>query len=483
MKEGLQEETTGTCSCDDHSTCCLVGWWPAHGWCDWIVATGVRELCGGKGGREMSQGSDVMTQISTNDLSFISWCRTMIFTTLKGVASRRPLSTITAATTASSLSYAFYIEHGNSKPTSYIPRHHYDAIAIEKYWTERPLSAARRIIDIACELGPVAVEYLYKFHLRPRLFVGSECNNLRCEAIGSDEDETRQLSQKLRDALTNLGPTFIKVGQQLSIRPDLVSPIVLYELQRLCDAVPPFDCQVAMKVLAQELPSTNAECDNNSLSTQDVDNTILHFFQEMPQLVASASLGQVYKAKLRNTNSQHQQDQEVAIKIQRPDIFETVTLDLFLLITYGKTVDKLCSLFTNQIPYHENFLNGFSSGAFMELNYVNEAENQLFFRKELHERFNGQTDCTNAEKKQSILSFLRAHSIFPSEKVVIPNVYSQYTTERILVTEWIDGKPLAQCPTEQIRELIPVGVELFLCQLLDIGKFHADPHPGSYQSL
>ena len=184
----------------------------------------------------------------------------------------------------------------------------------------------------------------------------------------------------------------------------------------------------------------------------------------MPKLVASASLGQVYKATLRssasnNNNNNNQKNEQVAIKIQRPDIFETVTLDLFLLVSYGKFVDKICSILTQQIPYHELFINGFANGSFMELNYEYEAANQIYFRNELHSRFH--------DRKKKI------------EKVIVPKVYEEYVTQRVLVSEWIDGVPLAQSPPEQIRELIPIGVELFLCQLLDIGRFHADPHPGN----
>ena len=149
-------------------------------------------------------------------------------------------------------------------------------------------------------------------------------------------------------------------------------------------------------------------------------------------------------------------------------------------------VNKLCSVFTNQIPYHEIFLNGFASGAFMELNYAQEAENQMYFRKELHSRFGGSTrnkSVSSNDKKNYNnnfrLPFLRSNRRNSQvEKVIVPQVYNQYTTQCILVSEWIDGIPLAQARTEQIQELIPIGVELFLCQLLDIGRFHADPHPG-----
>lgn len=65
-----------------------------------------------------------------------------------------------------------------------------------------------------------------------------------------------------------------------------------------------------------------------------------------------------------------------------------------------------------------------------------------------------------------------------SDKVKIPNVFLDFTTQRVITTEWVDGIPLAKCSTKTIQRLIPIGVELFLVQLLDIGMFHADPHPG-----
>ena len=223
-----------------------------------------------------------------------------------------------------------------------------------------------------------------------------------------------------------------------------------------------------MQLLSEELlvngSGGNMTSFSSSSSQEAANDVILSVFEEMPKLVASASLGQVYKATLRssasnNNNNNNQKNEQVAIKIQRPDIFETVTLDLFLLVSYGKFVDKICSILTQQIPYHELFINGFANGSFMELNYEYEAANQIYFRNELHSRFH--------DRKSRI------------EKVIVPKVYEEYATQRILVSEWIDGVPLAQSPPEQIRELIPIGVELFLCQLLDIGRFHADPHPGN----
>ncbi|KAL7431541.1 hypothetical protein ACHAXH_001518 [Discostella pseudostelligera] len=359
----------------------------------------------------------------------------------------------------------------------------------------------KRLVSIAVELGPVTCEYMIDFHFRPWLrrslslsLVDAEADNaeevVEEERIQKHEME-RSLSSRLRSSLTKLGPTFIKVGQQLSIRPDLISPTALFELQKLCDAVPPFDDEIAMKVLAQELASSmrkrRRDVSNLMDDKEEVEHTILQVFEEMPTLIASASLGQVYKAKLRslhNNNNDEAASKQVAIKIQRPDVLEVVTLDLFLLVSYGKFVDKLFSIITNQIPYHEMFLNTFANGAYMELNYINEADNQTFFRNELHSRFHGNTNTNKKHSSSSRLLQLfqnrhRVRGRTHAEKVMVPKVYNEYTTERILVSEWIDGIPLARAPPEQIRKLIPIGVELFLCQLLDIGRFHADPHPGN----
>lgn len=427
----------------------------------------------------------------------------------RSVIRRRPASSLVAASIASGAVCACYSEwnadrRDDEDGLSKIPRDHYDPNAIAAHWERRPVSIVRRLANVAGEILPVAGEYVLEFHLRPRLRSTLNLDDEDSALVADDTRELeRDLSRKLRAALTNLGPTFVKVGQQLSIRPDLVSPVVLGELQRLCDAVPPFDDEVAMRVLAKELKSAAAassrgddddeEENETVLGAEEVEATILKVFEDMPDLVASASLGQVYKATLRSNDDDNDSvddvrdrtSGEVAIKIQRPDMLSTVSLDLFLLVSYGKMVDGLCSVLTNQIPYHETFLNGFANGAYMELNYVQEAENQTYFRNELHSRFhggnnnNGGPSSVNGHKFN--FPFLRGGRRGSNvvEKVIVPKVFDEFTTRRVLVSEWIDGIPLAQAPAEQIRELIPIGVELFLCQLLDIGRFHADPHPGN----
>lgn len=313
-------------------------------------------------------------------------------------------------------------------PPPTLPRM-YNCDAIEEYWSARPVTVVRRLADIATELSPLLWACIRDFKLE------SSLNNVN-EKDKRSHDETsalqKQHARALRDALTRLGPAFIKMGQQLSIRPDLVPPPVLAELQQLCDSVEPVPDEVAMDLLMEELGcKSRAE--------------LSEIFTDLHR-VAAASLGQVYKATVKDTGH------TVAIKVQRPDMVKRLSLDLFLLQWYGRIMDIICGVLTEQIPYHSNFVNAFAMGSYMELDYENEASNQLRFKTELEKR-----RCN----------------------VTVPDVFVQYTTRRVIVTEWINGMKLVDAPRDQIRELIPVGVELFLTQLLDIGAFHADPHPAN----
>ena len=298
------------------------------------------------------------------------------------------------------------------------------------------MTVAKRLAHVTNELGPCFVRYIIDFKLKtdPTGMNDNNKNSNNNDDDGSNGSNDMIALQKqhathLRQALTNLGPAFVKAGQQLSIRPDLVPAAALKELQRLCDAVQPVPDEVALRTIREEL-----QCDD--LSTIFAD---LH-------LVASASLGQVYKATLVETGEQ------VAIKVQRPGMLQSFSLDLFLLQLLGEVMDGFVTTFTKQAPYHRDLFNTFAMGSYSELDYDNEAANQLLFRRELSQR-----GC----------------------RVKIPNVYLQHTTQRVLTTEWIDGVRLADASRERIRQLIPDGVELFLIQLLDIGMFHSDPHPGN----
>jgi predicted unusual protein kinase regulating ubiquinone biosynthesis (AarF/ABC1/UbiB family) len=310
-----------------------------------------------------------------------------------------------------------------------LPRE-YDRQKIHEYWMRRPVTTASRLGTIGIELLPLALSYICDFYVVP---AWNSAGNDDENDIDSEHDR-RELSRfhakRLRESLTTLGPAFVKAGQQLSIRPDLVSPVVLAELQQLCDSVKPISDEIALDLIRTELNVSD----------------LSEIFAEIRR-VASASLGQVYKATLVDDPKQ-----VVAVKVQRPDMRRCFSLDLFWLQTVGVAVDCFTSVFTNQPPFHAALYESFARGSYQEMDYEREANNQMSFRHELALR---------------------------QSPVVVPAVLAQYTTEKVLTTEWVEGIKLADCPVAQIRKLIPVGVELFLTQLLDIGAFHADPHPGN----
>jgi predicted unusual protein kinase regulating ubiquinone biosynthesis (AarF/ABC1/UbiB family) len=137
-------------------------------------------------------------------------------------------------------------------------------------------------------------------------------NNSTCDDNDILEQSRILQAMQLREALTNLGPAFIKAGQQLAIRPDLVPPVVLKELQKLCDSVRPIPDEIALQVLRQELQLDKKQIqdDDDGIQHNGKITTIDDIFEDL-HFVASASLGQVYKAKLKETGDY------VAIKVRR----------------------------------------------------------------------------------------------------------------------------------------------------------------------
>lgn len=238
--------------------------------------------------------------------------------------------------------------------------------------------------------------------------------------------------------VTTLGPFFIKLGQALSIRPDILSPRAMVELQKLCDKVPSYPTSIAMATLEKEFTTRNGKI-----------TTAADLFAEITaEPVAAASLGQVYKATLLDPPGV-----QVAVKIQRPAVLETVSLDLYL-------VRKMASFFSylQKIGVRDSrrtdlvaLLDEFAARIFEELDYVKECDNGL-----------------QVEKDMAGL-----------ERVAVPKNYPQYCTRKVHVAEWLEGEKLSQSQADDVRELVNVGVVAYLTQLLDKGLFHADPHPGN----
>lgn len=250
----------------------------------------------------------------------------------------------------------------------------------------------------------------------------------------SVENKNQRASQ-LRRILTSLGPTFIKVGQSLSTRPDLVRKDYLEELIKLQDQLPAFDQDLAIAVMREELG-------------KEIDEI---FSEITPQPIAAASLGQVYKARLHN-------GQEVAVKVQRPHLLPILSLDLYLMRWASTWMAPILPL---NIGHNLTvILDEFGVKLFEEIDYINEGR--------------------NAEKF--------AANFIDDPTVKVPTVYWEYSSQHVLTLEWINGFKLTDTESViaaglDIDDLIRVGVVGGLRQLLEFGFFHADPHPGNLFAL
>merc|ERR1719171_1963484 len=207
-------------------------------------------------------------------------------------------------------------------------------------------------------------------------------------------------------------------------------------LSGLQDSVQPFSSDVAVSQIESELGGPLGQ-----------------FFSEISsEPVAAASLAQVYKAKLASTG------EYVAVKVQRPAVLEVVSKDLYVLRRAAEIVQGLVERFApQQRTNYTDIFNEWAVGFYTELDFVNEAANQKTARKHLEDS--------------------------GVKGVLIPKVYHDLTTRRVLVTEWVDGSKLSTRPKDEIRELTEIAQEAFLTQLLQVGFFHADPHPGNIMRL
>ncbi len=243
------------------------------------------------------------------------------------------------------------------------------------------------------------------------------------------------LPVRVRLALEELGPTFIKFGQVLSSRRDLISDDLYFELCKLQDNVPVFDGTLAKAIVETELG-------------QPV-KSLFSSFTLKP--VAGASVAQVHKAKLRN-------GKKVAIKIQRPDIRKVMDLDLAILSDLAHFAEKHVNELSGINPV--GVVKEFSATMLKELDFNHEAENAIRFRKQ----FEGNPD------------------------IKVPQIYREFSTERVLTMEFISG--LSVSDPEALREadidtvaLAESLTDLIYQQVLDFGFFHGDPHPGNMYVL
>jgi len=245
----------------------------------------------------------------------------------------------------------------------------------------------------------------------------------------------KNLSKYLFDVITVLGPCFIKLGQALSTRPDLVRQDWLTELTNLQDNLPAFDHKIALKIIEEELGAP--------------PNELFDEFPDSP--IASASLGQVYKAKTKNNTY-------VAVKVQRPNLYFLIRRDVAIL-------RFLATFFSPFLPLNigvgiGEIIDEFGKALFNEIDYEKEGENALKF----------------------------ANLFENNPNVFIPKLEKQYSSKRIITTSWIDGVKLRDRELLEANNLVPSSfiktcVISGLQQLFEYGYFHADPHPGNMFAL
>jgi len=293
----------------------------------------------------------------------------------------------------------------------------YDKAAIQKYWESQGTALQQRWLEFLGETVP---------------FLTKVAGLLISGGTDALNDNAGDLARDARISIEKLGPTYVKMGQMMSVRPDVLPQAAFNELTVLQDGVEGFETSIAYAMVEKELGRPLGEV-----------------FEEFGEdAAAAASLAQVYRAKLRSTG------EWVAVKVQRPGVQELVSKDLYVLRRAAEVYQGLVTRFApQQRTDYVALLNEWAVGFYTELDFVNEAANM----KKMAEVFSeaGVTD------------------------VRVPKVYDEFTSRRMLVSEWVDGRKLSECDPAEIKDLIAIGQECFLVQLLQAGFFHSDPHPGN----
>ena len=246
-------------------------------------------------------------------------------------------------------------------------------------------------------------------------------------------EKTTSLSrwERIRMVLEELGPTFIKLGQIMSNRPDILPEPLLIELEKLQDSVPPMPNEEAEKMIEQELGKPIAELFKN--------------FD--PDPIASASIAQVYRAELFS-------GEKVAVKVQRTGIQKIIETDLEIMFHLSLLMEKHIT----------------------EMEILNPVETVKEFERSIRKEIDFNIESSHIERFGR--NFQTDLSIY------VPEVYKEYSTKKILTMEFIDGIKVSDLKALREAENDPLliagrGCDLVLKQIFEHGFFHADPHPGN----
>ncbi len=293
--------------------------------------------------------------------------------------------------------------------------------------TTRSISRLSEIAQVMVRHG---FGYFLEAHKLSDLLPGRSAED-RLAGVSAEHGAASARGQHLREVLDELGPTFVKFGQLLSTRPDVVPPDIVVELRGLQDDVRPFPFEQAERVIEEEL-----------------GNTLERLFLDFePAPVAAASIGQVHRATLPN-------GRRVAVKVQRPGAPAKIEADLGLLYQAARLARERIRAF--DFVDTRQLVDEFARSIRQELDYRQEARNAQTF----HRNFAGHPH------------------------VRVPKVYWHYTRPRVLTLEWIDGIQLADVDLlamslEERRDLAYRITETWMTMIFRHGFFHGDPHPAN----
>ena len=250
-------------------------------------------------------------------------------------------------------------------------------------------------------------------------------------ATDESDEAVSERGRRLREMLDELGPTFVKFGQLLSTRPDVVPPDIVIELRKLQDDVKPFPLDQARAVIEAELDLTLEQAFTE--------------FDETP--IAAASIGQVHSAVLPN-------GRRVAVKVQRPEAPRQIESDLALMYQAARLVKERVRAADFVDPH--GLVDEFARSIRQELDYRLEARNADAFR----------------------------HNFAGDAGVRVPRVFWTYTTSKVLTLEFLDGKQFADLELEHLspderRDLAHRMSDAWMTMIFRHGFFHADPHPAN----
>ena len=289
-------------------------------------------------------------------------------------------------------------------------------------------TASRRNLSRISEIAQVAVRHGFGYFFETHRLTDLLPGHPKLDPAATNPSER---GRHLREMLDELGPTFVKFGQLLSTRPDVVPPDIVLELQKLQDDVRPVPYEDVERVIHEEL----------ELSVEQL------FTDFDPTPVAAASIGQVHRATLPN-------GRRVAVKVQRPNAPRQIEADLALLYQAARLIRERVRALEFIDP--RQLVDEFSRSIRQELDYRLEARNAEAF----HHQFSGHPH------------------------VHIPRVYWSYTRTRVLTLELLEGFQLADLPVEawdmeERRRLAYLMAETWMTMIFRHGFFHGDPHPAN----